>query len=47
VLSEATAKTHVKRLLSKLNARDRVQLVVLAYEAGRVGPGAPARARAE
>nr|WP_307813868.1 response regulator transcription factor [Streptomyces sp. N35] len=37
-LSPATAKTYVTRLLSKLDARDRVQLVILAYEAGLVGP---------
>ncbi|NGO79652.1 response regulator transcription factor [Streptomyces sp. YC504] len=36
-LSPATAKTYVTRLLSKLDARDRVQLVILAYEAGLVG----------
>ncbi|MGW6389667.1 response regulator [Streptomyces sp. NPDC055103] len=35
-ISAATAKAHVARLLSKLDARDRVQLVVLAYEAGLV-----------
>ncbi|WP_052850329.1 response regulator [Streptomyces avicenniae] len=35
-LSVATAKTYVTRLLSKLGARDRVQLVILAYEAGLV-----------
>jgi DNA-binding NarL/FixJ family response regulator/class 3 adenylate cyclase len=39
VLSEATVKTHVKRVLSKLDVRDRVQAVVVAYEAGLVTPG--------
>jgi DNA-binding NarL/FixJ family response regulator len=38
-MSHATAKTHVSRLLTKLDARDRAQLVMLAYEAGVVVPG--------
>jgi DNA-binding NarL/FixJ family response regulator len=37
VLSPLTAKTHVSRLFTKLDVRDRAQLVVLAYEAGLVG----------
>ncbi|MEO7837394.1 MAG: response regulator transcription factor [Acidimicrobiales bacterium] len=40
-MSPATAKTHVSRLLAKLHARDRAQLVMLAYEAGVVAPGVP------
>jgi len=40
VLSEATVKTHVNRILHKLALRDRVQVVVLAYETGLVEPGA-------
>ncbi|MBM7504328.1 response regulator [Agromyces aurantiacus] len=39
VLSPLTAKTHVSRIMSKLHARDRVQLVVVAYESGLVTPG--------
>ncbi len=38
-LSPATARTHVSRILTKLGARDRTQLVVLAYESGLVRPG--------
>jgi len=40
-LSPLTAKTHVSRIMSKLLARDRVQLVVVAYETGLVSPGRP------
>jgi DNA-binding NarL/FixJ family response regulator len=39
VVSHATAKTHVSRILTKLGLRDRAQLVVAAYEAGLVVPG--------
>jgi DNA-binding NarL/FixJ family response regulator len=38
-LSPLTAKTHVSRILTKLDARDRAQLVVIAYETGLVTPG--------
>ena len=38
-LSPLTAKTHVSRIITKLGARDRVHLVVLAYETGLVRPG--------
>ena len=39
VVSPLTAKTHVSRAMVKLGARDRAQLVVLAYESGLVRPG--------
>ncbi|MEV7196276.1 response regulator transcription factor [Streptomyces sp. NPDC093510] len=39
VLSPATAKTHVSRVMTKLGVRDRAQLVVLAYESGMITPG--------
>jgi DNA-binding NarL/FixJ family response regulator len=39
VMSPATAKTHVSRAMVKLEARDRAQLVVMAYETGLVRPG--------
>ncbi|KUH80106.1 MULTISPECIES: response regulator transcription factor [unclassified Mycobacterium] len=38
-MSPATARTHVSRILTKLGARDRTQLVVIAYETGLVRPG--------
>jgi DNA-binding NarL/FixJ family response regulator len=41
VVSPLTAKTHVSRILAKLDARDRAQLVTLAYELGLVEPGDP------
>jgi len=41
VISPATARTHVSRAMVKLHARDRAQLVVLAYESGLVAPGRP------
>jgi DNA-binding NarL/FixJ family response regulator len=39
-LSPLTSKTHVSRIMTKLDARDRAQLVVIAYESGLVTPGA-------
>lgn len=38
VISEATAKTHVARILQKLDLRDRVQAVIYAYESGLITP---------
>jgi DNA-binding NarL/FixJ family response regulator len=39
VISPATVRTHINRVMTKLAARDRAQLVVIAYEAGLVAPG--------
>lgn len=39
IVGETTVKTHVTRILTKLDVRDRVQAVVLAYETGFVSPG--------
>ena len=39
VISEATVNTHVNHILAKLDLRNRVQAVVLAYETGLVRPG--------
>jgi DNA-binding NarL/FixJ family response regulator len=41
LLSEATVKTHVTRILAKLDVRDRVGAAVAAYEVGLVAPGEP------
>ncbi|MFF8530862.1 response regulator [Streptomyces sp. SAS_267] len=43
-LSPLTAKTHVSRIMGKLGARDRTQLVIVAYESGLVAPGDTGRA---
>jgi DNA-binding NarL/FixJ family response regulator len=40
-MSVATTKTHVSRLLAKIGARERAQLVIAAYETGLVSPGGP------
>ena len=40
-MSPLTAKTHINRMMAKLGARDRAQLVVIAYETGLVRPGLP------
>ena len=40
-VSRLTAKTHVNRAMAKLGARDRAQLVVIAYQSGLVRPGEP------
>src|SRR5581483_4179047 len=39
VVTDATVKTHVNRVLAKLSVRDRVQAVIFAYESGLVRPG--------
>jgi DNA-binding NarL/FixJ family response regulator len=44
VVSEATVKSHVNRILTKLNLRDRAQAIVLAYETGLIEPGSSSAA---
>lgn len=41
IVSETTAKTHVRNVLAKLDLRDRAHAVVFAYESGLVRPGGP------
>jgi DNA-binding NarL/FixJ family response regulator len=43
-LSQATVKSHIARILAKLGLRDRVQIVIFAYETGITRPGEPTRA---
>jgi DNA-binding NarL/FixJ family response regulator len=45
-LSEATVKTHITRILAKLNLRDRAQAVVIAYETGLITPGGASNGQA-